>query len=338
LPKSTYRTTPPVPEAHLAEARLIEQALAAPSVRPVPVSKSPAQKVLASLGRWIVYAALAAVILVVIFVPELHELIQPPEMPEAKAFYNVIEGLPEGSKVLLVLDYDASLDGELTPQARAMIWHLLRKDLGIVTISLNPQGTAIVQDLFQERARYAPEGLYVNLGYLPPHPASLQAFIRSPFGGTTLFGTTDGAAQTALGQRVSRFDDLDLIVTVSGTQDHVRWWIEQVGSQRPVHIIAGVSAAIAPHVQPYYSDTGSGQLKGMLVGLAGAAAYERLLDADFLPSARENLSLQGYAQVVLILIVLLSGARSLIGNATKRTASHPRMRRSDSETYTGREK
>jgi hypothetical protein len=335
LPKSAYKPVSPVPETHLKEAKVIEQILSAPPVRLAPVSKSSGQEVMANLGRWIIYAAILTVIMVGIFVSDLRKVIQPPQLPETQAFYNAVEELSDGGGVLVVLDYDASLDGELMPQARAILSHLVRQGMDIVAISLNPQGVVIAQDLLQENLGYAPDKSYVNLGYLPPHPASLQAFVRDPFAGTTLFGQADSVAQTALGQRVRQFDDLDLVIMISGSQDHVRWWIEQVGSQRPVPVIAGVSAAVAPYVQPYYSDTGNSQLGGMLIGLAGAAEYEELLDVDIWPSARENLSLQGYVQFILVLIVLLSSVSSVIKSMTKRAASRAQAQRS--KVHTGGE-
>jgi len=309
-----------VPEAHLAQARLLEEIVTAPVGRPITVSRSTGKEIAASLGQWLIYLLLVSAMVIVAFVPDLQELVRPPSQPEAKAFHNVVQGLAPGSDVLLVFDYDASLDGELTPQARVIAWHLLNKDLGLVAVSLTPQGAAIAQDIIAsdtprlaDPTRRVAGTDYVNLGYLPPHPASLHAFMRSPLDGTVPWavGTLD-AADTALGQGVQRFDDLDLIVVISGNQEHVRWWIEQVGSQKPVRILAGVSASIAPYLQPYVGQAGSGQLDGMLVGLAGAAEYERLSGASFTPNARQNLTLQGYAQLVLAGVILFGGVLGIV--------------------------
>ena len=332
FPKSTYKPMAPVPDAHLAEAKLLEQILAEPAARPAVPSRKPARQVMHSLGRWIMYAALVAAVIAAAFVPDLQGLVQTPDIPEVKDLYTVISGLPAQGRVLLALDYDASLDGELTPQVRAILWHALRQGLGVAAVSLTPQGTAIVQQLYESDAadisaggRYAWGESFINLGYLPPYPASLQAFMSNPLAGASYGGipvplepgqkAPTGVLQTPLAQRIKTFDDLDLIVVISGNQDHVRWWIEQVGSQHPVRIVAGVSAAIAPYLQPYYSQGGAGQLKGMLPGLAGAAAFETLAGAQFSPSARENLILQGYAQAVLVVIVLLGGLSAVFGTS-----------------------
>jgi hypothetical protein len=274
------------------------------------------------------YAALVVVIVIPVFYPRLHELIAPHEAPEAKSFYHAVEGLAAESAVLLVIDYDASRDGELTPQARAILWHLLNKGQGVVMVSHTPQGAAIVQDLLQSEAfrtqRVIAGEQYINLGYLPPHPASLLAFMANPLGGSALWGMEQSqVAQTALGQRITRFEDLDLIVLLSGHQEHVRWWIEQTGAAgqmggRQVDVVASVSAGIAPYIRPYYTATSNRQVKGMLVGLAGAAQYEQLLGAQFWPNAGENLVLQGCAQILLAAIVIASGLSYVIARLRER--------------------
>jgi hypothetical protein len=202
---------------------------------------------------------------------------------------------------------------------RAVLWHLLQKGLGVVTVSHTSQGAAIVEDLFQSESprlqgeTYVPGEHYLNLGYLPAHPASMQAFMANPLGGVALWGTAElDPSQTTLGQRVTRFEDFSLVVLVSGNQDHVRWWIEQVGN-RPIELVAGASASIGPYILPYYDVAGDGQLGGMLVGLAGAAEYERLVGAG--TYARENFVLQASAQILLVVIVLVSGISVMIGRA-----------------------
>jgi hypothetical protein len=271
------------------------------------------------LGRWFLFALLVIAVCVAVFVPELQTLIQPVKTLEAKSFYNAITGLPQTSNVLVVVDYDASHDGELTPQMRAILWHLLQRGLGVVTVSHTPQGAAIVEDALQSESLrsqgevYVSGEHYLNLGYLPAHPASMQTFMANPLGGVALWGRAElDPAQTALGQRVTQFEDISLVVLVSSHQDHVRWWIEQAGV-RPVQLVASVSASIGPRVLPYYNVAGDGQLEGMVVGLAGAAEYERLIDASFWPSARENFVLQASAQILLAVVVLVSGISVIAG-------------------------
>jgi hypothetical protein len=56
----------------------------------------------------------------------------------------------------------------------------------------------------------------------------------------------------------------------------------------------------------------------MLVGLAGAAEYERLCGAGFTPNARQNMLMQGSAQMLLAAIVLVSGTSLVVRRALGR--------------------
>jgi hypothetical protein len=189
----------------------------------------------------------------------------------------------------------------------------------VVVVGHTPQGPALVQELLDSRALWAYASAPVageqvlNLGYLPPHPASMQAFMANPLAGAALWGRDTRASETALGQGIARFDDLDAIVLVSASQEHTRWWIEQ--TRRAAPTLAAVSASVAPTLLPYYP--GAEQLDGMLVGLAGAAEYEALCGARFTPNARQNMILLGSAQLLLSAIVLVSGislvVRRLLG-------------------------
>jgi hypothetical protein len=199
--------------------------------------------------------------------------------------------------------------------------------MGIVTVSFTPQGLIIARDLLLELETAVEGEQYVNLGYLPPHPASMQAFTDNPFGGAALWEPTLDAAQTPLGQRVGEFADLDLIVTVSGDRDHVRWWVEQVGSQRDIDIVAGVSASIAPYVQPYYAEKERGQIKGMLVGLAAVPHYEQLTGAQVVPSSWESYVVLANVQILLAVVVVLGAASSLLRRSPRKAPTKARRRR-----------
>ncbi|MFL7808433.1 MAG: hypothetical protein AB8I80_07370, partial [Anaerolineae bacterium] len=307
-PKSAFQPVPPVPDAHQAEAELVVRTLEMPTSRQVRVSGSPGREILNSLGRWAIYGLLIATVLIA----PLRSLVRLPDFAETHTFYNTIEELQPGDTVLLVFDYDASLDGTLTPQARAIIWHLQHRELGIVLLSLTPQGTSIAADLVAEREGLVPGRDYIDLGYLPPHPASLLAFMENPIGGAAGRGTTGDPAQTMLGQRLQTFSGLDMIVTVSGDQEHIRWWIEQVQTRTPITLLAAVPAGIMPYLAPYYGELGTGQVAGILGGLGPTAQYEELTGADFVPSARVSYVVQTNALILFTGVVLVSGVGSLL--------------------------
>jgi len=98
---------------------------------------------------------------------------------------------------------------------------------------------------------------------------------------------------------------------VSGTPEATRAWIEQAQSYAPtVPMVAVVSAGAEPMVRPYYDDpqanslvAGHLPLKGLIVGLGGAAAYEQ---ANAAPGAASALwPAMGGGLLAAALIILL---------------------------------
>jgi hypothetical protein len=320
--KATFTPTAAVPEEHHALAARVQELLSEPPARPELSVDAPGRTVMRALGRWLIYLALVAVIVAAMFVPALQELVLAPDTMAGRDAYVTLRALPRGSEVLLVVDYDAAHDGELTPLTRVLLWHLVSSGHRVVTISHTPQGAAMVQDLVESRAvwAYSPAPVageqVLNLGYLPPHPASMQAFMADPLGGAALWGSSARAQDTPLGREIARLGDLDALVLVSASHEHTRWWIEQTRGVAPT--LAAVSASIAPALLPYYGPTEGAQLGGMLVGLAGAAEYERLSEARFAPNARQNMILQGSAQLLLAAIVLVSGFSLVVRSALGR--------------------
>src|SRR5205085_10119121 len=122
---------------------------------------------------------------------------------------------------------------------------------------------------------------YLNLGYVAGGPVGLLQFAASPramlsddFTGG--YGGSAGALWDAPAIRnVRQLSDFGLIVLVSGSPEDTRAWIEQAQSFAPdVPTIALVSASAEAMVRPYFETAGS-PLDGLIVGLGGAAQYER---------------------------------------------------------------
>jgi len=130
-------------------------------------------------------------------------------------------------------------------------------------VSTTPQDPFIVDALFAERPEAAQGRNYVNLGYLPAHPAALHAFMANPLAGASLFSALDPDSG-GFAQGIVDWDSFDLVIVVSGDQTDVRWWVEQVGIQGETDLVAATSAAISPYVRPYYEVAGQAAGSGQL--------------------------------------------------------------------------
>jgi len=258
-------------EAELFRRVVSEVPAAVPVARPRLV-----RRVLAGLGRWLVYVALALAVLAPLLLGG--EWFQPGDVlpfPETETFYNIVEGLPGEGAVLLVFDYDPTTAGEMTPLAEAVVHHLMRRGVRVAAVSLYAQGPAVAQKLLDEAAQehdYRYGENYINLGFWPYQPAALQALAKNPTGGDD-FRQGRPVVQFPIAAAFKSVKSLSLIVELAGNQETLRWWVEQVGAQYGVPMVAGVSGAVEPYARPYYE---SGQLQALLVGLPAAAEYESM--------------------------------------------------------------
>ena len=232
---------------------------------------------------WRVVLALALVLLITI--PMVTDIRffgdAPTTVGTVDSVWTQIGALAPGDAVVVAYDFDPSTAGEMEPLADTLIDHLMQRQARIIAVSLLPAGPAVAKRSMERvselHPNYAYGGLYLNLGYLPGKEAALRSFLADPFGAGRIDYTTGEDASTLVGLTgLSTLDDVTLIVELASTQDTVRWWVEQIGSQTDVPLVAGVSAAVEPQIRPYYEST-SPQIEGLVSGLAGAAEYGVLI-------------------------------------------------------------
>ena len=302
-----------VPGELALEAKLLGEVIARERPPAVSIPRERGKRLARQLGRVLLYLVLLVAILIPYFFSTgLFDESVPPT-PETEDFFRTIENITPGSVVLVAFDYDPSLAGEMTPQAEALIQHLMRRGLKVMTISLYPGGQALAEEILRGAAvlyEYQAGQDYINLGYLPNHPASLRAFTEAnPIAGYTYEGTS--VTETPLGQRINSLNDFGLVVELAAGRETLRWWVEQVGSQYPdLPMIAGISASADPYVRPYYETPGRRQLKGLLVGLPGAAQYEGLTGR--VGHALDNLESQGLAHLTIVAVIVVGNLVYLV--------------------------
>lgn len=202
--------------------------------------------------------------------------LQPPEMIAAFTF---IGSLPSNAPVLMVFDYDPALSGELEAAAAPLVDHLLLQGPRLAMISTNPTGPVLVERFMHDsgaspliaRHNYQAGQQYVNLGYLAGGPSGVQYFAISPMEASPF--TMDGQPAWELPplQGIQKLSDFATIIVLTDNADSGRVWIEQTGSTiSSTPILMVISAQAEPMILPYYD---SGQVKGLVTGLAGGETY-----------------------------------------------------------------
>jgi hypothetical protein len=203
----------------------------------------------------------------------------PPGLPAAvSAASSVVANIPENSPVLVVIDYEPALAGEMEAISGPLLDQMvLLRHPRLSFLSTSPNGSALAERLMRLMTstnidQPPPAGLgytagehYFNLGYLPGGTAGVLEFVESP--------------KTAMpSANVERLSEFSAVVVLTDHAESGRIWVEQLAALKQVDpavtnqpLLVVSSAQAGPLLQPYVS---SGQITGMVNGLSDAATYE----------------------------------------------------------------
>jgi hypothetical protein len=281
--------------------------------------RSAARVSSAHILRWIVAAVLLLTIVVTVFSGVdlgMSGAVYPPEMVAAM---NLVSGLQPGAPILVVFDYQPALSGELEAAAAPMMDDLLFKSIRLTILSTTPTGPALAERFMQNtqaQHAYKVNEQYVNLGYLAGGPAGVLDFAAEPSVASPF--TVDGKNAWTLSplQGVQELSDFALILILTDDADTGRVWIEQAGPELGATPMAMViSAQTEPMIRPYYD---SGQIKGLVTGLAGGHAYEQGIQRPGLGGKYWNAF--GLAMLMAEIMIVVGAVWSAISALRERRA------------------
>ena len=242
-----------------------------------------------------------------------------------------INSLPGNVPVLLAVDYEPGMTGELEATANAVLDHLMLKGAYLTLVSTLPSGPAQAERLVNgvsDRGEhtYQSPGQYTNLGYIPGSITGIRAFSEAPRRLTPY--ALDGNQVWEEGPLAGfqSLADFGMVVVLTENPNTARAWVEQAGpllGETPMVML--VSAQIEPVVRPYF-ESESKQVSGIVAGLPGGAAYEQLLGRLSVARKYWDTYSLGVSLIALMIVIgavinvtyyLLSNRKSSVGE-TKR--------------------
>ena len=225
-----------------------------------------------------------------------------------RMFHDAIAGIPDGSIVLLSCDYDPGGKPELVPMTKTALNQLWDKKCRVVITCLWTGGAGLVNETVESvanarRAAGKPcvYGVdYVNLGFKAGYEAVmvlmgkgiLNAYPRDHFSNPT--------ASLPLMKYVRDYSSFVMLVNISAGYPGTKEWVQQVNSRFHLPMVSGCTAVSAPEYYPYLQ---SGQLRGLLGGMAGAAEYENLRGEK--GTATQGMDAQSLAHVFVALCIVM---------------------------------
>jgi hypothetical protein len=227
-----------------------------------------------------------------------------------------MDGLPPGAQILAVFDYQPGLSGEMDAAAEAVVDHLMLRGAPLALVATSPTGPMLAERFLAQIAAshgYTRNEQYVNLGFLAGGPTGLLSFVQHPQ--RTLPYTLDGVNAWEIPglsplAGINRVSDFGLVLVLTDDPFFARAWVEQVqpflgdGAGRVTPLVMVLSAQSEPLVRPYY-EASPRQVQGLVVGLRGGAAYNRLTGREGLANAYWSAFSTG--QSVAAVIVILGG-------------------------------
>lgn len=228
-------------------------------------------------------------------------------------YYEGIEALPPGTKVLAPHDASTGTEMEIGLSSHIVIKHLFRKEgLKIVFVCISSAGPPIFIQTLKEEGLWDQfmDGYGTQYVYLPfiagqeAAAASLSASLSAATGGVDYFGTK--FEDLPLMQEVDSGADFDVVVATDEHSLLAVFWMNQVAIPNNIPIYCNPLAAVGSTYWPYID---AGQMTAMLVGAKGAAGYEILM-GDPGPAAA-NMDVQTFVHTYLIILVV--GSNIVLG-------------------------
>lgn len=236
--------------------------------------------------------------------------------PEVEKIFTFIDTLPEGSTIMVPIDYDPGSLAELHPMTYAIVEQCWRRKVKVLfsSLSQNSPGMAdqairdISDSLMIEKEYngvvYPPREIvngvdYCFLGY-KPYPAivilGMGQNFRLPFP-TDYYGTP--LDSLPMMKNIQNYDDVACVVDISGTNS-TDYWISYGQGRYGFPLAIGVTGVSTAQYYPFY---GSGQIFGIMGGMLGAAQYEEL--ADNPGPAKDGMRVQLFAHIIIIAFIVL---------------------------------
>jgi hypothetical protein len=251
--------------------------------------------------------------------------------PLTRAAYDAVEDLKPGDVVLISLDLDPASTPELEPYYKAVVFQLKRKHVKIAVTTTWYQAPPLVERWIRETIEspvapsftsytgpadvgYQKNVDYVYLGFREGREATILrmgADLRQTFDGHSDDGTPFDQIPMMTG--IKQLRDFKLIIDVSAGYPGAKEYVQYVQARYDLRMIVATTAVSLTDLTPYVQ---TGQLLGVVGGLAAAAQYEKLVGVE--GTAKPGADVLNVAHAVIVLAILLGNLIYFAGRRARR--------------------
>ncbi len=313
----TYSVKLRATENQQANAEILRKLIEAEGVaQPIPSAPVVTSQYILRVAIFVVLV-LTILGALIVGVPQLEIPMIPSVSADALAVSQLISNVPAGSPVLVAVDYEPGLIGEMDVYTGIVLEHLLEQGAFITFVSTSPTGPVQAERLVAKVNRsvdnqYRAPGNYLNLGFIPGGPAGLLSFSANPQ--QALPRSLDGQ-QAWQEPAIAGIQDLSgfaMVVVATENPATARAWIEQIQPRigaAPMVLVA--SAQAEPIVRPYYEGFPQ-QVQGLLSGPAASGAYLNLTHSIDQDDARVYWAPFSLGALIVSILMLVGGGMNAI--------------------------
>ena len=248
-------------------------------------------KILIQLGkidRRIIFFLIGLSVLIPLIKPEWVKL--PIKIDNnTRIVYDSISSLKEGDKVLLSFEYGASTKPEVHPMAIALLKHLFSKGVKVYIVSLWPEGPIMaklaIEEIIDSNLFNIQDGIdYVMFDYKVGGSIVIKNIADDFRGIYKQDYNRKSINELKIMEGVRSVEDFDFVFDFSAGVPGNAEWVQYACDPKKVPLSSGCTSIMVTDAIPYVE---SGQLKGILAGMPGAAEYEKMV-YDYLIDELDN--------------------------------------------------
>ena len=254
---------------------------------------------LGNLDRRIIFLLIGLSVLIPLINPNLIDLPLGQDR-NTKVVYDSISELQENDKILISFAYGASTKPEVHPMAIALLNQLFSKGVKVYIVSLWPESPIMAQQAISEVKKSNVFNIEDGIDYV--------MFDYKVGGFVVIKGIADNFRdlyqQDYNGKSIDVLDimhgvysvkDFDFVFDFSAGVPGNAEWVQYACDPKNVPLSSGCTSIMVTDAIPYVE---SGQLKGILAGMPGAAEYEKMV-YDYMIVEQQNNNLNINKEVVI---------------------------------------
>ena len=276
---------------------------------------------LGSINRRIIFLLIALSVLVPLLKPDWFNFPIKIDKNTLTAF-NAIQNLEKNDRVLVSFEYGASTKPEVHPMAVALFKHLFAKGINVYIVSLWPEGPIMAQQAMDEvidtglfNIEYGAD--YIMFDYktggavvIKNIAEDFRGVYKQDYNGTPI-------EEISIMNDIYSVTDFNFVFDFSAGVPGNAEWVQYACDPKDVPLSSGCTSIMVTDAIPYVE---SGQLKGIIAGMPGAAEYEKMVydflndknnglninDVTIIPGkVLQYLSAQSVAHLLMVLFIIL---------------------------------